>query len=146
MSGARPPLIVRWLGRLGYDEAEALQARLVEAVRELRSPATLLLLEHDPVVTRGRGAHAENLLLDEEGLSARGIALRESGRGGDVTYHGPGQLVGYPILDLPQHRLASKAACNPKFRLESSGYLIHKLDLKLAAVLPLLLGRIPPDA
>ena len=93
-------LAVRWLGRVAYPEAVALQDALVVARRRGEAPDTLLLLEHPPVVTLGRGAHAENLLLSSEDLAARGIALHESGRGGDVTFHGPGQLVGWPVVAL----------------------------------------------
>ena len=99
-----PPLIVRWLGRVPWRDAAGLQERLVEAIRSGRSPDHLLLLEHDPVVTLGRSSHAENLLLDEGALAARGIELHESGRGGDVTFHGPGQLVGYPVVALREDR------------------------------------------
>jgi len=81
-----------------------MQERLVEARRGGEAPDTLLLLEHPPVVTLGRGAHAENLLLDEASLRERGIELHEAGRGGDVTYHGPGQLVGYPVIALEGKR------------------------------------------
>jgi lipoyl(octanoyl) transferase len=65
---------------------------------------TLLLLEHDPVVTMGRNARAENLLLSERLLRSRGVGLFEVGRGGDITYHGPGQVVGYPIVEIPEGR------------------------------------------
>jgi lipoyl(octanoyl) transferase len=98
--------LLRWrfLGRVPYGHASRLQERLVEARRRGEAPDTLLLLEHPPVVTLGRGAHAENLLLDAADLAARGIELHEAGRGGDVTYHGPGQLVGYPVLALTGDR------------------------------------------
>ena len=94
------PLAVRWLSRVAYPEAIALQDALVAARRAGDVPDTLLLLEHPPVVTLGRSAHAANLLQSREVLEARGVALHESGRGGDVTYHGPGQLVGWPVVAL----------------------------------------------
>jgi lipoyl(octanoyl) transferase len=94
-----------WLGRTGYGEAHALQQRLVEARIRGEVGDTLLLLEHPPVVTLGRGAHAENVLLPRAELERRGVELHETGRGGDVTYHGPGQLVAYPIFDLHPDRL-----------------------------------------
>jgi len=94
------PLAVRWLGRVAYPEAVALQDGLVAARRAGEVPDTLLLLEPPPVVTLGRGAHTENLLLSPQALASRGVALHESGRGGDVTYHGPGQLVGWPVVAL----------------------------------------------
>jgi lipoyl(octanoyl) transferase len=101
LQGASPaPLVVRRLGRVGYAGGLELQARLVEERQRQAIPDTLLLLEHDPVVTLGRNARRENLLLPEEELRRRGIEVFETGRGGDVTYHGPGQVVGYPILDL----------------------------------------------
>lgn len=98
------PIVCRWLGRVRYAETQALQERLVDAVRLGQAPPTLLLLEHDPAVTLGRGSRAEHLLSDPEALRARGIEVFESGRGGDVTFHGPGQLVGYPIHALPEAR------------------------------------------
>ena len=98
------PLSCRFLGRVPYADASRMQERLVAARRASEAPDTLLLLEHPPVVTLGRGAHAENLLLDEEELRERGIELHEAGRGGDVTFHGPGQLVGYPVVALQGER------------------------------------------
>ena len=93
-------LAVRELGQVSYRDALALQDELVAARRRGECADTLLLLEHPPVVTLGRSAHGEHLLVAEGALAARGVELFEVARGGDVTYHGPGQLVGYPIVDL----------------------------------------------
>lgn len=90
-------------GTLPYDEAVALQERIHRARKEGQVPDVLLLLQHPAVITLGRGAHEENLLVDPVALEQRGVQVRESARGGDVTYHGPGQLVGYPIVDLHDH-------------------------------------------
>lgn len=98
------PLSVHRLGRVRYADGLELQARLVAERQEGAIPDTLLLLEHDPVFTLGRNARAENVLFSEDLLRERGFALHETGRGGDVTYHGPGQVVGYPILELPTDR------------------------------------------
>jgi lipoyl(octanoyl) transferase len=98
------PLVVRRLGRLRYADGLALQERLVAARQAGTIPDTLLLLEHEPVITLGRNARPENVLLSEVELRARGFEVFEAGRGGDVTYHGPGQVVGYPILDLSPDR------------------------------------------
>ena len=95
---------VRRLGLVPYLQALDLQADLVTARRAGEISDTLLLLEHPHVVTLGSGTHDANLLLSPAALDARGIELFETGRGGDVTYHGPGQLVGYPILDLKPDR------------------------------------------
>jgi lipoyl(octanoyl) transferase len=93
-----------WLGRMRYDEALALQEHLVKARIAGEIGDTLLLVEHERVITLGRGAHLENVLVDMAEREARGIDYAETGRGGDVTYHGPGQLVGYPIFDLKPER------------------------------------------
>lgn len=89
-----------YLGRVDYAEALRLQEELVELRREGRIENTLLLLEHPPVLTLGRHANRANVLATDELLAARGVTLHQISRGGDVTYHGPGQLVGYPIFDL----------------------------------------------
>ena len=93
------------VGRIAYGDAHALQRQLVEARQAGTIGDTLLMLEHPPTVTLGRGAKAENLLLTEADLQEAGIDLHEVGRGGDVTYHGPGQLVAYPIIDLAPDRM-----------------------------------------
>ncbi len=93
-----------WLGRVAYAEAARMQEDLVREVSEGEGAEHLLLLEHPHVVTLGRGADRANVLLDEATRAARGIGIHETGRGGDVTYHGPGQLVGYPIIDLKPDR------------------------------------------
>jgi lipoate-protein ligase B len=85
---------------VSYARGLKLQAEAVKAVQAGTGPETLFLLEHDPVFTLGRNARRENVLLPEAALRARGFEVCETGRGGDVTYHGPGQLVGYPILAL----------------------------------------------
>jgi lipoyl(octanoyl) transferase len=89
-----------YLGRVPYDEALRLQAELVELRVHGRIDNVLLLLEHPPVLTLGRNANRSNVLASDELLAARGVKLHEINRGGDVTYHGPGQLIGYPIFDL----------------------------------------------
>lgn len=89
-----------FLGRVPYEEATRLQERLVLRVRRGEADNTLLLLTHPPVITLGRTAHGENVVITDELRRASGIELHEAGRGGDVTYHGPGQLIGYPIVAL----------------------------------------------
>jgi len=89
-----------YLGRVPYDEALRLQQELVELRHQGRIANVLLLLEHPPVLTLGRNASRANVLASDSLLAARGVTLHEINRGGDVTYHGPGQLVGYPIFDL----------------------------------------------
>lgn len=92
--------VVEWLGLRRYGDALALQQAAVADRIAGRSPDRLLLVEHPAVVTLGRGTDPANLRLAPDALQARGIDVHEIARGGDVTYHAPGQLVGYPILDL----------------------------------------------
>jgi lipoyl(octanoyl) transferase len=91
---------VLFLGRVDYSTALELQQTVVHLVKAGRIGHTLLLLEHPPVITLGRSAAADNVVASREFLAGQGIALFETDRGGDVTFHGPGQLVGYPIFDL----------------------------------------------
>ncbi len=102
-------LTVLELGRVEYGRALALQEQLVELRREGAIGDVLLLLEHPPVLTLGRNAGHENIIASDTELHARGVTLYIVKRGGDVTYHGPGQLVGYPIIDLRAHTLESGA-------------------------------------
>ena len=92
------------LGRRPYREVWALQRELHAGVAEGRAPDTWLVVEHDPVVTLGRNAKEANLLLSRDVLAARGIDVFPVERGGDVTYHGPGQVIVYPIRKLPRFR------------------------------------------
>ncbi len=91
---------VRDLGRMGYAEALELQRELVERRKRGEIPDQLLIVEHPHVVTMGRNGHEENVLATPELLERAGIEFHRTDRGGDVTYHGPGQIVGYPIVDL----------------------------------------------
>jgi lipoyl(octanoyl) transferase len=102
-----------YLGRIGYDEGLALQHELVELRHQNRIENTLLLLEHPPVLTLGRNAQRNNILASDELLASKGISIHEINRGGDVTYHGPGQLVGYPIFDLRSLTNASGSRLGP---------------------------------
>ena len=101
------------LGTLAYAEGLRLQQKLVELRKAGQIGDVLLLLEHTPVITLGRNAKAANVLVSAEALAARGVEVFECDRGGDVTFHGPGQLVGYPIFDLRQHELRKCGAGAP---------------------------------
>lgn len=89
-----------WLGRIAFAPAVRLQEDLREGICAGSVPETLLLCEHEPVITLGRSADARHVLATPALLTARGVVLEQASRGGDVTYHGPGQLVGYPIFRL----------------------------------------------
>jgi lipoyl(octanoyl) transferase len=93
-----------WLGRIGYDRARRLQEDCARALKEGAGGERLFLLEHDPVITLGRNAAPGDVLRPAEDLARLGIAVERTNRGGQVTYHGPGQLVGYPIVDLRPDR------------------------------------------
>jgi len=90
------------LGRTRFKDAWNIQKRMVELRHQSKIPDCLLLTEHDPVITMGRATSPGNILCSSDELKARGIELFEIERGGDVTFHGPGQLVVYPIIDLTQ--------------------------------------------
>src|SRR5262249_39947338 len=93
-----------YLGLISYPEAHALQQGLADRRKRDEIPDTLLLLEHPHVITLGRAANRANVLADAATRQRLGVELFETGRGGDVTYHGPGQLVAYPIVKLPPAR------------------------------------------
>ena len=102
VDSTRPVCAVRRPGRVAYADGLRLQDELVELRQRNEGRDALFLLEHPKVLTLGRNARREHLLATEEELRARGFELFEVGRGGDVTYHGPGQLVGYPVLALAE--------------------------------------------
>jgi len=94
------PLLITDLGLISYEDAYVLQERVVAARKTAAIADVLLLCQHPPVITFGRNAKRENLLANENVLRQKNVSLHETNRGGDVTFHGPGQIVGYPILDL----------------------------------------------
>lgn len=97
-----------WIANLGqakYLEVLDLQRELVKLRQEQRIPDTLLLVEHEPVITLGRRGSTSNILTSSEQLALQGINVYQVERGGDVTYHGPGQLVGYPLMDLAERSI-----------------------------------------
>ena len=96
----RPICVFHQLGKMAYEQTWRLQGELAAEVATGDRPPTLLLLEHPHTITFGRRGQRENLLWDEAELSRRGVSVHWVDRGGDVTYHGPGQLVGYLIFNL----------------------------------------------
>lgn len=106
----------QWLDRVAYAEAWGIQKELIAARQGENHCDRLLLLEHPPVYTLGRRGRIENLLLDEEARRREGITVHWVDRGGDITYHGPGQLVGYPLLDL-KRLYASRGFRRPDLHL-----------------------------
>lgn len=109
------------LGRAPYDEVHKLQIELVELRRRDLIDDVLILVEHEPVITCGRRAERANIVASDERLQELGVAVREVERGGDVTYHGPGQVVGYPIVRLRDH-------------LAGASDYMHRLEDTVAAV------------
>jgi lipoate-protein ligase B len=128
-----PTCLVHSLGLMDYEQAWRLQEALAVQIGDGGRLPTLLLLEHPHTYTFGRRGQAENLLWDEDELANRGVRVYWVDRGGDVTYHGPGQLVGYPLLPLGQTQ-ASMAAAE---RLPQANYLgyLRKLEQMLIAAL-----------
>jgi lipoate-protein ligase B len=114
-SDNRLPLNVLQLGLQPYESALNLQHQIVAARSEDRVGDTLLLLQHPPVITLGRHGNESNILVSREWLAEHDIEVHRVERGGDVTYHGPGQLMGYPIMDLRLHR-------------EDVGWYMHSLE------------------
>ena len=112
--------IVRDLGRTGYTAALGIQQQLAAERKEGLGADHLLFVEHPHVVTIGRNGHEENLLAPEEMLRRAGIELYESDRGGDVTYHGPGQIVAYPIMDLREWKRDVGAFSSTTWRFRKS--------------------------
>ena len=104
LCGAEKELAVRRLGRLEYEAALAVQKETERAVQDQRLPDTLLLLEHPHTLTIGRRGETSGILLPAETLEERGVTVFETNRGGKITYHGLGQIVGYPIINLSPDR------------------------------------------
>jgi lipoyl(octanoyl) transferase len=128
-----------YLGRIGYAEALALQQELVELRHQGRVDNTLLLLEHPPVLTLGRNASRANILATDEMLARKGVTVHEINRGGDVTYHGPGQLVGYPIFDLRSLTNSTGGRLGPVDYVRR----VEEVMIRLCAGYGVLTGRIP---
>jgi lipoyl(octanoyl) transferase len=128
-----------YLGRVDYDEGLRLQAEMAALVAEGRVENVLLLLEHPPVLTLGRNASRSNILVSDEFLASRGVTVHEIDRGGDVTYHGPGQLVGYPIFDLRTLPNPNGGRMGPLDFVR----LMEEALIRLCAIFAVPAGRIP---
>ncbi|MEP7358904.1 MAG: lipoyl(octanoyl) transferase LipB [Anaerolineales bacterium] len=135
-------LEIRRLGLVPYADAWALQKTLAAQRAADEIPDTLLLLEHTPTYTLGRSGHAENLLLSEAELAARGVTLHWVDRGGDITFHGPGQLVGYPIMRLGS---PAQAATGRIPQADYVGYVRRLEETLIRALLRfgLVTGQVP---
>lgn len=131
-----PVCEVHWLGRVPYAPAWHLQDQLALGIAAGTRPPTLLLLEHPHTYTFGRRGNAGNLLWDQAECDRRGIEVHWVDRGGDITYHGPGQLVGYPLLPLGAARMQSEQAAGAA-RLPQADYVgyIRNLERMLIAAL-----------
>ncbi|MGB8261271.1 MAG: lipoyl(octanoyl) transferase LipB, partial [Terracidiphilus sp.] len=127
------------LGRVDYGEALRIQEELASLRAEGRIGNLLLLLEHPPVITLGRNADRANILASDELLRRRGVTVHEINRGGDVTYHGPGQLIGYPIFDLRTLRSESGNRMGPVDFVR----LMEEALIRLCGVFGAPAGRIP---
>jgi lipoyl(octanoyl) transferase len=130
---------VLYLGRLSYPAALLLQAEVAALRLAGRVENVLLLLEHPPVLTLGRNANRANILASDELLASRGVSIHEINRGGDVTYHGPGQLVGYPIFDLRSLRSPEGARIGPVDFVRR----IEEALIRTCAVYGVQAGRLP---
>jgi lipoyl(octanoyl) transferase len=122
------------LGALDYGEGLRVQRKLVDLRKSGQIGDVLLLLEHRPVITLGRNAKAANVLASTEQLAARGVEVFECDRGGDVTFHGPGQLVGYPIFDLRAHSSPQPSAISHQLEPLDSGADLAQIRRKTLGV------------
>jgi len=127
-----------YLGRMGYAEALELQREMIELRYQGRVGNVLLLLEHPPVLTLGRNSNRTNILATDEMLARKGVTVHEINRGGDVTYHGPGQLVGYPIFDLRSLKNPSGARLGPVDYVRK----VEEALIRLCAGYGVLTGRV----
>jgi len=139
MTISKPPITFKDLGTIAYREAWDYQERLFAELMlkklsgESALPGYLLFCEHPPVFTLGKSGSAGNLLIDEPGLKRRGIEFHRINRGGDITFHGPGQIVGYPIVDLEQLKLGIKTYIE----------MLEEAVIRLLKIYDITAGRLP---